>query len=93
MLLLLFAGPIPNFNMMHFLNLYLTGQNGGENKPPDVDGEPIGGNPKTVRRNENGPSDCARLLCEPFPPRGEVLFDTEESDIHDREYLVNISLT
>ena len=33
--------------MMHFLNLYLTGQNGGENKPPEVDGEPIGGNPKT----------------------------------------------
>ena len=49
MLLFLFAGPIPNFNMMHFLNLYLTGQHGGENKPPDVDGEPIGGNPKTVR--------------------------------------------
>ena len=62
-----FAGPIPNFNMMHFLNLYLTGQNGGENKPPDVDGEPIGGNPKTVRRNETDLLTAAQcLLCEPF---------------------------
>ena len=68
MLLLLFAGPIPNFNMMHFLNLYLTGQNGGENKPPDVDGEPIGGNPKTVRRNETDLLTAQCLLCEHFPP-------------------------
>ena len=32
------------------------------------------------------------LLCEPFPPRGEVLYDTEESDIHDRECLANMMM-
>ena len=68
MLLLLFAGPIPNFNMMHFLNLYLTGQNGGENKPPDVDGEPIGGNPKTVRRNETDLLTAHACFVNLFPP-------------------------